>query len=514
MLTPWGIEGNFALWTLWVAFSYASEEEMTLWEVYTLYYTELFPVTNSDINSVVLKINGIGDRATLRSAMQRAVYYDMIPNDTYEIRPDREIKDRSFVKILEKHFGIKVFTDNSRLSLEDYNGYMDLVRSTYAYRVIHEMNTAISKDQTEIPNASHLEWAEGFYILDSVYSIIRSNHLRSDTIAEQELIYGATEWLVDEIGDPYTKFFRPEASIDFYQSLEGKIVWIGIIVDVDATGGLSITDVIDHSPAEKSGIQSGDFITHIDGKAVDTDDGITQEIKLIRGKENTTVELTIISGYKTRTITVTRKVIQVPIVETSYSADAVLIKYSQVDFGTDALFQKALQEFLESGRKRLIIDLRNNPGGSLSETRNILNDFIAKWQPLFSLKYPTRTYTNIATEEPIADWSQYEIIILINHDTASAAEVIATALREHFPKTVAILWEVSYGKGTVQELIPFEDKSLLKYTIAEWFTPLKIVSINTVGIIPDKKVRFNKRIWKKKKIDSQVVAAEKYVFVK
>ena len=116
----------------------------------------------------------------------------------------------------------------------------------------------------------------------------------------------------------------------------------------------------------------------------------------------------------------------------------------------------ALQKFLQSGKKRLILDLRNNPGGSLLETQNILNFFIDAPNPLVVLQYPKSKTVSYAANPAMTDWSKYEVVVLVNHDTASAAEVIAAVLREYLPH-IAIIGDVSYGKGTVQELVPFDD---------------------------------------------------------
>ena len=127
------------------------------------------------------------------------------------------------------------------------------------------------------------------------------------------------------------------------------------------------------------------------------------------------------------------------LVEIDAKQNDFVIRYSEVSSGTDVLIKDALQKFLDSGKKRLILDLRSNPGGSLFETKNILNYFIAKGLPMMTLKYPRLETTTFATDDPMTDWSKYEIVILINHDTASAAEVIASALQEYFPKNVALI---------------------------------------------------------------------------
>lgn len=243
-----------------------------------------------------------------------------------------------------------------------------------------------------------------------------------------------------------------------------------------------------------------------------TEDGIDDDIFRLRGQEGTTVKVNILSGKTTRTVTIVREKIQVKLVDTEDLSNAFKITYGEVGFGTDKLMKDALGKFLQTGKRRLILDLRNNPGGSMFETRNILNFFIQKGLPTMVLRYPHVETTSYATENPLADWSKYEIVILVNHDSASAAEVIASTLREYFPKNSVIIGETSYGKGTVQELIAFDDNSLLKYTVAQWVTPKNEISINGTGITPDKIVQFDIPTWKNKKIDTQIFAAERYVF--
>jgi len=148
----------------------------------------------------------------------------------------------------------------------------------------------------------------------------------------------------------------------------------------------------------------------------------------------------------------------------------------------------------------------------MAETRSILDFFIDAGKPLVVLKYPKIDVTNYSIAPAMTDWNQYEIVILINGDTASAAEIIALGLREYFPRKVFIIGETSYGKGTVQELISFDDKSLLKYTIARWLSPLNRVSIDKIGIVPDKKVLFDRQYWRTQHIDTQLLAAETYQF--
>lgn len=498
------------------------ETVLSFGDVLILYFTELFPDNNKSINEVVVKYSGLSDRATLRNALQKGIYYGMLPNLSTELHPDAPMTDRAFAKMLQKDFWLVITADLSELTFTDYENLMKNVRNGFAYKVIKSLATP-TKIENPVPttetdvnfsSASRLPTADNFYVLESVYSLLQDNYLRSSTLDQKELIYAATEGMVNELGDQYTKFFRPDASADFHNSLDGTVVGIGVVIEVDPQGYLSVTDVIRAGPADKAGILPKDRIIQINGINVSTKDGIADDIGNLRGKEGTSVDVTVQTGKNIHTLTIVRQKVQIKLVETDTVQNAFRIKYSEVWLGTDALFRAALQKFLKTGKKRLILDLRNNPGGSLFETKNVLNYFIEKGSPTLILKYPRAENITYATEAALTDWSKYEIVILINHDTASAAEVIASTLKEYFPKNVVLIGETSYGKGTVQELIPFDDDSLLKYTVAEWLTPKNKTSVNLTGIKPDKVVTFDAKIWKSKKIDSQLLAAERYVFGK
>jgi C-terminal peptidase prc len=495
--------------------SYA-EKNMTVGETLTVYFTELFPNLVPDINNVTVKYSGVGNRSGLRVALQKAIYYGMLPNSAVDLNPDREMTDRAFSQLLRRHFGVRVASDESMMTQADYETFMVTIRQSFAYRLLHLMNAPdepMTHDES-VPEVSKLANANNYYLLEKIYSILQESYLKWDKFNQSELIYGAAEWLVNELWDQHTKFFRPDASTDFKNSLDGNIVGIGVVIDVDAQWNLLVTDVIRHSPAEKAGIIAGDKIIKIDNTPVTTEDGIVDDIGRLRGKVLTQVEVTILSGKLTKTVAIVREIIHVPLVETQMLSSAYKIIFWEVAFGTDTLIKDALQGFLKSGKKRLILDLRDNPGGSMAETRNILNFFIGQWQPLVILKYPKLEVTNFALDDAMTDWSQYEIVILINGDSASAAEIIAASLREYYPRNVAIIGETSYGKWTVQELVSFDDKSLLKYTIAEWLTPRNKISIDKVGIVPDKRVVFDRQYWRTKHIDTQLLAAEAYQFVR
>lgn len=489
-----------------------AQKSLTVGDALTLYLTELFPNTISDATRVSLKYTWIGNRNALRLALQKGIYYGIFPNQSLELNPDREMTERYFSALLVTHFGITMPWDRSGLTLAEYHERMKLVRESYAYRLLHLMNTPEEVEQAPESPTSQLSNSDHYHLLNSIYSLLVEKHIFKDSLVQKNMIYAAVEWLVNEVWDEHTKFYRPAASTDFRNNLDGNIVGIWVIVDIDSHGVLLVTDVIPHSPAERSGMSAGDIIIKIDGKEVDTSDGISDDINRLRGTVDTQVEVTVRSWKLIKSFLITRELVKVPIIELYDAATAFRIVFWEVTFGSDVLMLDALRSFIRSGKKRLILDLRNNPGWSMAETRSILNYFIDAGNPLFSLKYTQWEVVNTYTDRSITDWSRYEIVILINENTASSAEIIATTLREYFPKNAVIVGKKSYGKWTVQELVTFDDKSLLKYTIAEWLTPIHKKSVHKVWITPDVDVIFHQKYWKIKKIDTQLMAAENYSF--
>lgn len=134
---------------------FAEEERvLTLGETLTLYFTEIFPTLTPEINDVTVKYNGIGNRSGLRGALQRAIYYDMLPNSAVTLRPDEPMSDRAFSQLLRRHFGTRVTADESSLTLADYEGLMVTIRSSFAYRLLQLMNAPEENTPAETPASS------------------------------------------------------------------------------------------------------------------------------------------------------------------------------------------------------------------------------------------------------------------------------------------------------------------------------------------------------------------------
>lgn len=171
---------------------FADEERvLTLGETLTLYFTEIFPNLTPEINDVTVKYSGIGSRSGLRGAMQRAIYYDMLPNSAVTLRPDEPMGDRAFSQLLRRHFGTRVTADESSLTLADYERFMVTIRSSFAYRLLQLMNAPEENTPAEIPasSSSKLSQSNNYYLLENIYSILQENYLRGQKFSESDLIY-------------------------------------------------------------------------------------------------------------------------------------------------------------------------------------------------------------------------------------------------------------------------------------------------------------------------------------
>ncbi len=324
-----------------------------------------------------------------------------------------------------------------------------------------------------------------FALFWQVWNKLSEKYVNPGKIDNQKMLYGAIEGMVNSVGDPYTVFFEPPVSKKFQEEIAGAFGGVGIELG-KKSGVLTVIAPIKDSPADKAGILAGDKILKVDGKLT-VDMAIEAAVDLIRGKIGTKVVLTISSaGNKTRDVPLIRDTIKVPSVKWKLLADNVaymqIYSFSQ---NVDPDFERAAQEILKSSATKLIIDLRNNPGGLLDSAINLAGWFLDPNQ--------------IVTMEESRDGSReefrskgngalkiYPTIFLINGGSASASEILAGAVSDN--KGIKLVGEKSFGKGSVQELEKFDNGASLKVTIAKWLTP-KGRSISELGINADYEVK-------------------------
>lgn len=320
----------------------------------------------------------------------------------------------------------------------------------------------------------------------SVWNTLRGKSIHFDEARDSDRMYGAIKGLTASLGDPYTEFMTPKESKQFKESISGSFDGIGAELG-KKDGVLAIIAPLKNSPAERAGLQSGDKILEINGTPA-SEMSVEEAVTHIRGKKGTVVKLGIYrEGERdTKTIDIVRDTIVVPTLETK-TIDGVFVIhiYNFGDNVTDE-FQDALSSFRSSEYKYLVLDLRGNPGGYLEAAVDMASYFVPKGKTVVSEDYAKSGKKEVHTSYGYSDLRPLpKIVVLVDGGSASASEILAGALRDH--KIASIVGVKTFGKGSVQELIPMKENTALKVTIARWLTPSG-VTIEKNGITPDVEV--------------------------
>ena len=322
-------------------------------------------------------------------------------------------------------------------------------------------------------------------LLRKIYSVksILDNKYVSE-INEEELINAAIKGYVSGVGDEYTQYFTKEEMEDFYSEIEGNYVGIGIyMVQNNEDNTIVVLYPIEGSPAQAAGIQTGDIIKKVDGVEV-TGEDFEEISSKIKGKEGTKVTLEIERNGQILTFEIERKSIDLYPIESELLENNIgYINITSFDSDCAKEFKTIYENLAKTNITSLIIDLRNNGGGIVSEALEIADYVLEKNQIMLITKDKEgKERVEKSSKKPIIN---VPIVILTNQATASASEILAAALREN--NKAVIVGEKTYGKGVIQELYTLSDGSGLKVTVEEYYTPNRN-KINGIGITPDKEV--------------------------
>lgn len=328
-----------------------------------------------------------------------------------------------------------------------------------------------------------------FGLFWEAWAALEEKYVDRAAIDRQKMVYGAILGLTHSLKDPYTEFFPPAESKQFQEDVKGSFGGIGAEIGI-RKDILTIIAPLKGNPAEKAGLKAGDKILKIDD-TVTGDLTLNEAVRLIRGDPGTAVRLSVIRDGLTqpKEYKIVRDVIKVMILTTDSRPDGIfVIKLNQFTENSGTEFRKAVQEFSKSGSKKLILDLRNNPGGYLTMAVDIASWFAPAGEVIARERYADGK-EDIYRSHGYRILGDVPTVVLVNEGSASASEIVAGALRDL--KGIQLVGAKTFGKGSVQEVVDLPKDSSLKITIAKWLTP-KGSEIDGKGLEPDIKVELPK----------------------
>ena len=305
---------------------------------------------------------------------------------------------------------------------------------------------------------------------------------------EKQLYDGSLKGMFENLKDPYTAYYTKDESDKLMESVNGKYAGIGVAVQASDEGYIKAISVFDESPAKKAGIEVGDYITKVDGESYSADQ-LEEAVSKIRGNIGEKVKITVlrknnkdkaeekeieVGGADVKVDTVDSKVVE------RYGNSVGYIKIKEFEDVTKEEFAKELKSLKDQNVDGIVMDLRNNPGGSLDVCLAIADTFLDEGVIVSTVDKKVENSDKEMDKTPMT--------VLINENSASASEILAGAFKDR--GRAKIIGKTSFGKGIVQKLFPLEDGSGVKITISEYFTPNK-TKIHKIGVKPDIEVENN-----------------------
>lgn len=313
--------------------------------------------------------------------------------------------------------------------------------------------------------------------LQATYQALKTHY--NGSIDDDKLIEGAKQGMVAAVGDPYTVYFGAKEADEFNKELSGEIGG-GIGAEIGVRNDQpSVIRTLPDNPAERAGLHAGDIIVAVNDEIVDGWDA-ERTVRAIRGEVGTTVKLTVSRDKQPKQFTITREEINNPSVSSELKNDTGIVTINRFDQETVSLVRKTVTDLKSRGMKQLVVDMRGNGGGYLDAAPGVAG----MW---FDDKLVVSVKANSGGEQKL--YAEGDTIlkgvktaVVVNAGSASATEIVTAALKHY--KVATIVGEKTFGKGTVQELIPLANGSLLKVTIKRWYTPSG-GNVDKKGITPD-----------------------------
>lgn len=332
--------------------------------------------------------------------------------------------------------------------------------------------------------------------------LIDQHYYKADEVTDEQLEEGLYKGLLESLDDPYSVYYTPDEVEKLNETISGTYTGIGAYVSKDAsTGCPKIAGVISGAPAETAGLQTDDILLEADGESLQDLD-LDMAVSRIRGEKGTTVHLTISRDGKKQEVDVMREEVHSETAAGEMLEDGIgYLQIAEFDDVTPDQFTEELKKLQDQGMEGLILDLRNNPGGTVDAVTSIAQYLIPEGL-VFYMQYPDGSRKEYKADG--TDWINLPIAVLVNGNSASASEILSSAIQDSGAGT--IIGTQTYGKGVVQTVYSLQDGTEVKLTISEYFTR-NGHEINKIGVTPDQTVEFDAEEYQKSGTDNQLKTA-------
>lgn len=474
-----------------------TEQKTTKWDIFNFYadfYSFQIPESYKYIK---VNYKDVERWSKLENSLKVLIYLDLLKNPNLSLDKESELNAWSFYRLSEKILWIEVLDTETREELTNRNtNFLDVnkIRNLVwdkSIKINTKLKSEIIRDKLEVFN--------------NVYNTITNNHYDKDNLDEAKILDSAISGIALWTNDKHTVYFNKTDGKNFKDSLASDYEGIWSYVDMEKPGLVRIISPIPDSPSEKAWLKWWDIITKVDWKEVKVENSLNEVISWIKWPAWTPVILTIDRNWEIIDITVTRaKIIIVNIESKVINSDTYYIQIKTFwDKVKDDFKESLLKLKEEKNIKKIVIDLRNNGGWILSEVSDILWYFIPEWDVIAREQFYNHEEVLRSNWYELIDLNKYKIVILQNSWTASASEILIGTLKDYYPN-ITLIWENTYGKWSVQIMNEYPDGSLLKYTIAKWFTWKTKTWIDWIWIKPDIELEFDLEKYNKDWTDNQL----------
>ena len=364
---------------------------------------------------------------------------------------------------------------NKKISLGPVICFMAIVAA-----ITFTVTMAFSKNLFNTKIANVEERAQMYEKLSEIDQIVRANYLND--IDEDELMDSIASGYMKGLDDTYGYYMNQEEYQQYQMDNQGKLIGIGVTVKLDESGYIRVEEVTAGSPAELAGIQAGDLIVKVDDSDV-LSVGYEEAANMIRGEEGTRVNVTIRRDQEELTMEITRRLIATTTITYRMIGTDGYIRISKFDSSTPTDFKAAVSDLRSQGAEGLIFDVRNNPGGLLDGVAQVLDYLLPEGDIVSATNSKGETEVLYTSD---ADYVDMPMVVLVNGETASAAELFSAGLRDY--NMAELVGVNTYGKGIMQTAYSLSDGSAVNLT-THYYNPPSGINFHGVGLKPDYEVR-------------------------